>query len=125
MPAGRPAKHRRSPFGERLVLARQQAGLSQTQVAEHLGITQPSYADWERRAVALKPEYLPKLAVLFGVSVDFLLGNEARKPRGGGPSGRVRRVFEAVSRLPRKQQQKVVEMAEGFLALQASKSNGH
>jgi transcriptional regulator with XRE-family HTH domain len=125
MPAGRPAKHQRSPFGERLVIARQQAGLSQTQVADKLGITQPSYADWERRAVALKPEYLPKLAALFNVSVDFLLGNEARKQRGSGPAGRVRRVFEAVSRLPRKQQQKVVEMAEGFLALQANKSNGH
>ena len=125
MPAGRPAKHQRSPFGERLVIARQQAGLSQIQVAERLGITQPSYADWERRVVALKPEYLPKLATLLHVSVDYLLGNEAKKPRNSGPSGRVRRVFEAVSRLPRKQQQKVVEMAEGFLALQANKSNGH
>ena len=35
------------------------------------------------------------------------------------PAGRPRQVFDAVLKLPRKQQAKVVEMAEGFLALRA------
>ena len=125
MPAGRPAKHQRSPFGERLYNARIQAGLSQTQIAEQLGITQPSYADWERRSVALKPEYLPKLAQILHVPVDYLLGAKNAARRDPGPAGKARQVFAAVSRLPRKQQQKVIEMAEGFLALHQSKSNGH
>ena len=53
---GRPAKSKRTEFGERLVTARQQAGLSQAQGAEKLGITQQSYGGWERRETALKPE---------------------------------------------------------------------
>ena len=119
MPAGRPSKHVRSPFGARLHLARQQAGLSQLQVAGVLGVTQPSYADWERRSVALKPEYLPKLAEMLGVSVDYLVGKEPAKRPPAAPAGRARQVFDAVLKLPRKQQAKVVEMAEGFLALHA------
>ena len=119
MPAGRPSKHDRSPFGTRLHAARQQAGLSQLQVANALGITQPSYADWERRSVALKPEYLPKLAEMLGVSVDYLVGKESVERPTSAPAGRARQVFDAVLKLPRKQQAKVVEMAEGFLALHA------
>ena len=119
MPAGRPSKHDRSPFGTRLHSARQQAGLSQLQIANALGITQPSYADWERRSVALKPEYLPKLAELLGVSVDYLVGKDPAKRPPAAPTGRARQVFDAVLKLPRKQQAKVVEMAEGFLALHA------
>ena len=109
MPAGRPSKHARSPFGARLHLARQQAGLSQLQVAGVLGVTQPSYADWERRSVALKPEYLPKLAEMLGVSVDYLVGKEPAKRPPAAPAGRARQVFDAVLKLPRKQQAKVVK----------------
>jgi transcriptional regulator with XRE-family HTH domain len=117
MPAGRPAKHARTAFGQRLHDARLQAGLSQIQIAESLSITQPSYADWERRSVALKPEYLPKLADLLGVSVEYLVGTQPAKTASSAPAGRARRVFDAVLKLPRKQQAKVIEMAEGFLAL--------
>jgi DNA-binding transcriptional regulator YiaG len=58
MTAGRPAKFTRSAFGERLFAVRQQMGLSQMQLAEKLGITQSTYAGWERRTTALKPEYI-------------------------------------------------------------------
>ena len=122
MPAGRPAKHERTPFGARLHEARIQSGLSQAQIAEALGITQPSYADWERRSVALKPEYLPKLAALLGVTVDYLVGAGSIKRGKNEPASRARKVFEEVLKLPRKQQAKVVEMAEGFLSLQGKAS---
>lgn len=123
MPAGRPAKHERSAFGERLFNARVQAGLSQAQVAEALGVTQPSYADWERRSVALKPEYLPKLADMLNVPIDHLVGKgPAKRSKAAAPAGRARQVFDAVLKLPRKQQAKVIEMAEGFLSLHGKTS---
>jgi len=40
MPGGRPAKSERFAFGERLTSARQQAGLTQQQLAEKLGTVQ-------------------------------------------------------------------------------------
>lgn len=115
MPGGRPPKHERSPFGERLYAARVAAGLSQTQVAEKLGITQPSYADWERRTVALRPDYLPKLAEIFDITVEQLLGIEERPKRGTGPVGRARQVFERVSQLPRATQQRILANVEDAL----------
>jgi len=117
MPGGRPPKSKtRSEFGQRLHDARQAKGLSQNQVAEALGITQPSYADWERSAVALKPEYLPKLSTLLGISVESLLGIATPPARGSGPVGKVRRIFEMVSKLPRHQQQRIISVVEALVA---------
>ena len=115
MPAGRPPKHQRSPFGERLYAARVVAGLSQAQVAEQMGITQPSYADWERRMVALRPEHLPKLASILSISVEHLLGAKEQTKRGPGPVGKARQVFERVSQLPRATQQRILANVEDAL----------
>lgn len=76
MSAGRPAKSERSAFGERLYQARLKKGLTQVDVANALGITQPSYADWERKSLALKPEYLAKLSEILDVSLEYLVGKK-------------------------------------------------
>jgi transcriptional regulator with XRE-family HTH domain len=116
MTAGRPAKFTRSPFGEKLFAARQQMGLSQTQLAEKLGITQSTYAGWERRTTALRPDYIAKIASVLNVSVDYLLGRENGVQRKGGPVGKARRVFEEVSKLPRHKQQRILGIVEDLLA---------
>ena len=67
MTAGRPAKFERSDFGKRLFTVRQQMGLSQTELAERLGITQSTYAGWERRTTAIKPGYIAKIANVFRI----------------------------------------------------------
>lgn len=113
---GRPAKTGRTEFGQRIVAARQELGLTQAQVAEQLGITQQSFAGWERRQTALRPEHLRQLACILNVTVDFLLGDLPPGRRGMGPSGKVRRVFEHVSRLPRRQQQRIVSVIEALVA---------
>lgn len=122
MAAGRPAKSERSPFGERLVATRQQLGLSQTQIAEKLGITQQTYAGWERRTTALRPEHLAQLASVLNVPVDYLLGRDSLTRRGGGPVGKARLVFEKVSKLPRHQQQRILGVVEDMLVAQNSKA---
>ena len=48
--------------------------LTQKQVAEYLGITQPSYIRYENGQAEPTLANLVKLAVLFDVSVDYLLG---------------------------------------------------
>ena len=122
MPAGRPPKFKRTAFGERLFTARQQAGLSQTQIAQRLAVTQPTYADWERRTTALRPEHLSQLADILNVSADHLLGRDNGHKARGGPIGKARRVFEDVSRLPRDRQQHVIRVVEELLIAQ---HNGH
>jgi transcriptional regulator with XRE-family HTH domain len=112
---GRPSNRPRPPFGARLHAAREAAGLSQAQVAEKLGISARAYAFWEREPVALKAEQLAALANVLGITADELIGREEPKKRGG-PTGRLRQLFEQASQLPRSQQQRIVANVEDALA---------
>lgn len=114
--AGRPAKNKRTAFGERLHSLRQQAGLSQQELGVKLGLSQRAYAHWERNPVALRPDQLLNLAQALNVSVDDLVGTNGQKKRGNGPTGRMHQLFEAASRLPRSQQQKIAALLEAFIA---------
>ena len=115
MQQGRPSSRPRPSFGQRLFEARQALGLSQAEVAEKMSLKQAGYAAWERDPVALRPEQIRRLAEVLNVSVEHLLGVEEQPTRKGGPTGKVRQVFEKVNRLPRHQQNKVVEFVEAFV----------
>ena len=115
MQTGRSTTRERTPFGQRLHALREQAGLSQQQLAERLGLTQRAYAHWERNPVALRPEQLLSLAEVLNVSVENLVGSNGSKKRGAGPTGRMKRLFEAASQLPRSQQQKIAAVLEAFV----------
>ena len=121
MPAGRPAKHARSAFGDRLAHARLLAGLTQEQLAARLGVTQRVLSHWERAPVALRAEQLMAVATALNVSADFLLGREPTAPRTAGLAGKARRVFEQVAQLPRHQHQKILEVVEAFVAQQTAR----
>lgn len=120
MKTGRPSQTPRTPFGECIHSAREAMGLSQAQVAEKLGITQTAYASWERHPVALRPDQVEQLTQILNVSVDQLYANGHEKRSFAGPVGKARRAFEAVSRLPKRQQSKIVEVVEALVAQHAS-----
>lgn len=117
---GRPTERKRTAFGERIVAAREEAGLSQKELSEKMGITQRALSWWEREPVALKPDQMAQLATALGVSADYLLGVEKDRKRGQGPVGKARRLFETVSKLPRHQQEKVLAILEPFITQYAS-----
>jgi len=121
MQTGRPAKKERTPFGQRLHALREQAGLSQQQLADRIGLTQRAYAYWERHPVALRPDQLLSLAQALNVSVDDLVGTNETRKRGAGPTGKMKQLFEAASRLPRSQQQKITALLEPFIAHHAGR----
>ena len=75
-----------------------------------------AYAYWERHPVALRPDQLLKVADALNVSVEDLVGTNGKKKRGAGPTGKMRQLFEAASRLPRSQQQKIAAVLEAFIA---------
>lgn len=68
-------KRNRMEFSERLKILRKQAQLTQVDVAEKLGISQPAYASWERGIKKPTQENLVKIAQILNVSVDYLVGN--------------------------------------------------
>lgn len=105
----------RSPLGDRIVTARLQAGLTQKDVAEQLGASQRAVAHWETNSVALRADQLAALADALGVTVDYLMGREEAKAQKSVGSGKVRRAFEEVSRLPRAQQEEAVRFLTHFI----------
>ena len=63
-------------FQERLIEQRKLNNMTQRQMAEHLGIAQPSYIRYENGSAEPTLEALVKIAELFDVSVDYLLGRK-------------------------------------------------
>lgn len=59
-----------------LVALRKKAGLTQMAVARALGISDSAVNQWEKGKTFPKTEQLPKLAKLYGCTVDELLKEE-------------------------------------------------
>ena len=106
-------------LGARVAQWRKDQGLTQQQLAERLDLSQQSIASYEVGRLRIPLSLLPRLAQVLHVQVEDLLTEQPRAPRRGGPVGRVRRVFEQLSQLPRHQQQKIIEVVEAFVAQQS------
>lgn len=66
-------------FGKRLKELRTQAGLTQNQLADRMGITKSVVSYYELHERCPSPEVLIKLASIFHVSTDYLLGIEKKQ----------------------------------------------
>lgn len=63
-------------FSERLKELRLKKGLTQTELGEKVGVKQNTFTNWENGKREPSFENLIKLADLFEVSLDCLLGRE-------------------------------------------------
>lgn len=63
-------------LGKRIMQNRKRLGLTQDQLAEQLGITAQAVSKWENDQSCPDITMLPKLASIFGISTDTLLGHE-------------------------------------------------
>lgn len=69
-------------LGERLSILRQSKGLSQTQLAERIGVQKQSVSNWENNNIMPSVDMLEKLADFFSVSTDYLLSRESPNQSG-------------------------------------------
>lgn len=65
-------------FGERIKELRQNAGLTQQQLADRIWVSKAAISNYELYERNPSPEILVKLAKVFHVSVDYLLGIEEK-----------------------------------------------
>ncbi len=63
-------------LGKRIVHNRKKLGLTQDQLAEKLGVTAQAVSKWENDQSCPDISMLPKLAEIFGITTDALLGSE-------------------------------------------------
>jgi len=61
-------------FGEQFRKIRKQCGFSQKEVADYLSIYQSNVSDWEKDVSRPEYENLIKLATLYNVTLEELLG---------------------------------------------------
>ena len=107
--------------GFRLRPLREAAGLSLRELARQIG-EQPSNVNyWETSGNLPRSNVLIPMAKALGVTVEELLG-EPKARRAPAPGGKVRQVFEAVAKLPRRQQQKIVEVVEALVSQHSDKA---
>jgi transcriptional regulator with XRE-family HTH domain len=108
-------KKERPALGQRLTELREAAGLTQVQLAERVAVHPSNIGFWELSGTPPRGEVLPKLADALGVSVDVLLGVTPPKPKRQAAKGRLQLVFESAAKLPRRQQEKIVEVVEAMV----------
>jgi transcriptional regulator with XRE-family HTH domain len=100
----------------RLRQLREAAGLSQRELARMIGQEQSNVRYWEQSDKPPRSDVLAPMAQALGVTVEDVLGMPKR--RATAPGGKVRQLFEEVSRLPRRQQDKIVSLLEPFVVQQ-------
>jgi len=102
-------------FGERLKRFRTAKGWTQTDLGEHVGISQRVVAYYETEGGTPAPELLVKFADALNVSTDVLLGrkNDAKSSSGPRPKNlRLLRQFEQLELLPPEDRKTVMKMID-------------
>lgn len=122
--AGRPPTTPSTECGARLAALRKAAKLSQRELAETLDIPQRTVSFYERQATSLPSSLLPKLAEALDVPVETILGLEVADNGKGkrGPKSDLEKRFERIQKLPRKEQQFIIEMIDRVLGGQRQAS---
>ena len=67
-------------IGKRIGLLRRQKGLTQEELANHMGVSPQAVSKWENDQPCPDISALPKLAGLLGVTVDALLSGKEEQP---------------------------------------------
>jgi len=109
----RMSKDTRPPLASRIATLRKDAGLSQAELAKRINTHASNVAFWELSGTPPRGAILPALARELGVSVDELLGVKPTRPAIA--KGRLQEAFHAAAKLPRRRQQKIVEVVEALL----------
>jgi len=106
-------------LGKRVAELRKEAGITQTQLAESLTISQQLIAAYEAGTRKIPASLLPTLARLFAVSLEELVGMQ-KLPAKRGPASVLQRQIEQIGIMPRAKQKFISEMLDALIKQQQS-----
>nr|WP_319488917.1 helix-turn-helix transcriptional regulator [uncultured Caproiciproducens sp.] len=98
--------------------------LTQAELAQMIGIGQNTYSYWENDKVKIDNLSLSKLSKLFGVSIDYILGNEQKnKPfvEAKSYSKEATDLLDRIDRLSPANRDKLSELIDLYLSSQGKK----
>ena len=102
-------------LAERIVAIRKEKGITQVDLAKTLGVTQPMVSRIERAELRLNGEVIVKLAKLFKISTDELLG--VKPVKNGQPviSRRWLRRMKKIEQLSKRDQDGLIQTVDRYL----------
>ncbi|MHB8744648.1 MAG: helix-turn-helix domain-containing protein [Sulfuricaulis sp.] len=103
-------------LGNRIARLRKDRPLTQAQLAEALGISQPTMNAYELGQRRVPVSALPVLARALGVGLEELLGETNTAARKRGPAPKWQQQIEAIAQLPKAQQRFVSQMLDTVLS---------
>jgi len=104
-------------LGRRIARLRRDRGLTQVELAERLGVTQPAVSDYENDDIRLPADVVIQIARILGVSTDELLGlKETQTASGSSRNRRLYRRLQEIEKLPRRDQQALLRTIEAFIS---------
>jgi transcriptional regulator with XRE-family HTH domain len=104
-------------IGARIARLRRDKGMTQTELAQALGVSQPVVSDYENDVIKVSGEMVIQLAQVLGTSADEILWLE-KLARSNGPikNRRLYRQLQNIEKLPKRDQQALLRTIDAFLA---------
>lgn len=113
-------------FGARLVQLRKQAGMTQTALAQEIGVSQRMMAYYEGPTAFPPAHLLPAIARVLGVSVEALLGTETAKRKSKAVDTRMQRRLQQIASLPPDERRQIMQVVDAFIERgQLKRRTGH
>ena len=105
-------------IGARIARLRRDKGMTQTELAEALGVSQPVVSDYENDVIKVSGEMVIQLAQVLGSSADEILGLEKLARANNGPikNRRLYRQLQNIEKLPKRDQQALLRTIDAFLS---------
>jgi transcriptional regulator with XRE-family HTH domain len=107
-------------LGIRIAKLRKDRGFTQIELAEKLGLTQAIISDYERGRLRPHPGVLAGFAKTLDVTADELLGLKPPHKTSGVSDRRFLRRLQAISELPKRDQDALLRTIDAFLSRKAS-----
>lgn len=103
-------------LADRIVLLRKQAGLTQIELADKIGVSKSQYIRYETKDVQPPANIINKVADALGTSVDFLIsGDKTEKAKASLKNSELIQRFKEVDSLPEDEQGVLIKIISAYV----------
>jgi transcriptional regulator with XRE-family HTH domain len=102
-------------IGPRVAHLRKERGITQVELAQAFGVTQPIVSEYESGGIPLRADQVVTLAKILRLSADVLLGLKEQAPISSSADSRLARRLRDAQRLPRRDRDALLRTLDAFL----------
>jgi transcriptional regulator with XRE-family HTH domain len=103
-------------LAERIQALRKQAGLTQIELADKIGVSKSQYIRYETKDVQPPANIMNKLADALGTSVDYLIsGDKSEKAKASLKNSELIQRFKEVDTLPEEEQGVLIKIISAYV----------